>query len=210
MISESGKDFVESLRRRIEEHNLKKNADYALLDQSLMIILDNLKSHEEFTIGGIKNYKTESFSSFIDFKSSDFDSFLDQMKEFLKEIDPKYKGIDLDDLKVFRVNMIGLEKISGKKNNALIIELYRKNSSVVRMRIIWPKNMAHCGRIHRKNRKWVTWFWDGDLKKIILDRIDPFLENIEFLGTLDGEEFRIMTELDQSGFNYEILSFEKL
>lgn len=210
MISESGKDFVDSLKKRIDEHNLKKNADYALLDQSLMIIMDNLKNHEEFTIGGIKNYKTESFSSFIDFKSSDFDSFFILIKGFLKEIDPKVKNIDLDDLKVLQVNIKDLEKVSGKKNNPVVVEVYKKNPSVVRMRIIWPKNLAHCGRVHRKNRKWVTWFWEDELKKIILDRIDPFSENVEFMGSLDGSEFRIVSELDQSGFNYEILSLEKL
>lgn len=210
MISESGKDFVDSLKKRIEEHNLKKNADYALLDQSLQIIIDNLKGHDEFTVGGIKNYKTESFSSYIDFKSQNFNDFISSIKDFMKEIDHKMKFIDLDDLKVFQVNVKGLEKISGKKDNPVVIEIYRKNVSVIRMRIIWPKDLSHCGRVHRKSKKWVTWFWEGELKKIILDRVDPFAENVEFMGSLDGKDFRVVSELDQTGFNYEILSLEKL
>jgi hypothetical protein len=58
--------------------------------------------------------------------------------------------------------------------------------------------------------KWVTWIWDGKLKKIALDRVDPFSPVIIFSGDHEGQKYEIETELDYSGFNYEILSVNKL
>ena len=68
----------------------------------------------------------------------------------------------------------------------------------------------HCGKVLRKNMKWVTWIWDGKLNKIILDRVDPFSQEIIFSGGIDGQAYEIVTELDYSGFNYEILSVNKV
>jgi hypothetical protein len=58
--------------------------------------------------------------------------------------------------------------------------------------------------------KWVTWIWDGKLKKITLDRIDPFGDNITFYGEHEEITYEVETGLDDSGFNYEIISIRKV
>lgn len=210
MVLEASKLFVDSLRERVRDIKLKKSADDALVHHSLSIISELLEKNETIDFYSGDNFKNGSSFSRIDFKTSDFDRFIKLFKLLVKKLDHKYKYQDLGELKVFLVDLKALKEITGKDINLLIVEIYQTSKSLYRMRFKVPGNFCYCGRVHRKNRKWITWVWDGELKILTMNRIDPFSPQIIFEGELDNKTYVVKTELDESGFNYEIISLEHL
>ena len=210
MVLEASKLFVESLRERVRDIKLKKSADDALVQHSLSIISDLLEKNDTIDFYSADNFKNGSSFSRIDFKTKNFDRFVKLFKLLVKKTDPKFKFNDLGDLKVFLVDLKALKEITGKDNNPLIVEISQTSNNLYRIRFKAPGDFCYCGRIHRKNRKWITWIWEGSIKILTMDRVDPFAPQIIFKGELDGKSYEVKTELDETGFNYEIISLEHL
>jgi len=211
MRSEAVDQFVESLRKRVEEEKLKQSVERTFLEESVNLLVSLFSSDMGHFIKGVKNYKSKDFSSYIDVESTSVSKLKTIVKESIRRIDSKFKWHDLGDLVVIGCNLKGLEVISGSPENPVLIEVYPSPiEGSVRIRVMLGNRDKHCGRILRKSMKWVTWIWDGKLKKIALDRIDPFSSVIIFSGDHEGQKYEIETELDYSGFNYEILSVNKL
>ena len=210
MRSEAVEQFVESLRKRIQEEKLKQNVERTFLEEAINVLIDFFNSNLGPSVKGVKNYRTKEMSSYIDVEISDPKKFRTVIKGSLRKMDSKVKWFDLGELVVFSLNLKELKILSGIPENPILLEIYLTSSKIMRIRVTIANKDKHCGRIHRKSMKWMTWVWDGKLKKIVLDRIDPFGDCITFYGEHEGVNYEVVTNLDDSGFNYEIISVRKV
>jgi len=211
MRSEAVDQFVDSLKKRIKEEKLKQNVERTFLEEAVNLLVSVFSSAEGSFVKGVKNYKSKDFSSYIDVESTNEKKLKTIIKESIRGIDSKMKWLDLGDLVIISCNLKSLELVSGSLKNPVLVEVYPSPSERnTRIRVMLGNKDKHCGKVLRKNMKWVTWIWDGKLNKIILDRVDPFSQEIIFSGGIDGQAYEIVTELDYSGFNYEILSVNKV
>jgi hypothetical protein len=210
MRSEAVEQFVESLRKRIQEEKLKQSVERTFLEEAINVLVDFFNSNLGPSVKGVKNYRTKEMSSYIDVEVEDPKKFRTIIKGSLRKIDSKVKWFDLGDLTVFSLNLEELKLLSGIPENPVLLEIYLTSSRIMRIRVTIANKSKNCGRVHRKSMKWVTWIWDGKLKKIVLDRIDPFGESITFYGEHEGANYEVETDLDDSGFNYEIISIKKV
>jgi hypothetical protein len=210
MRSEAVEQFVESLRKRIQEEKLKQSVERTFLEEAINVLVDFFNSNLGPSVKGVKNYRTKEMSSYIDVEVEDPKKFRTIIKGSLRKIDSKVKWFDLGDLTVFSLNLEELKLLSGIPENPVLLEIYLTSSRIMRIRVTIANKNKNCGRVHRKSMKWVTWIWDGKLKKIVLDRIDPFGESITFYGEHEGANYEVETDLDDSGFNYEIISIKKV
>jgi hypothetical protein len=211
MRSEAVDQFVNSLKKRIKEEKLKQSVERTFLEEAVNLLVSVFSSGTGSFVKGVKNYKSKDFSSYIDVESTDEGKLKTIIKESIRGIDSKMKWLDLGDLVIISCNLKSLELISGSLENPVLVEVYPSPSGKnTRIRVMLGNRDKHCGKVLRKNMKWVTWIWNGKLHKIVLDRVDPFASEIIFSGEIDGQTYGIATELDYSGLNYEILSVNKL
>jgi hypothetical protein len=210
MRSEAVEQFVESLRKRIHEEKLKQDVERTFLEEAINVLVDFFNSNLGPSVKGVKNYRTKEMSSYIDVEVEDPKKFKTIIKGTLRKIDSNVKWFDLGDLTVFSLNLKELKIISGIQENPVLLEIYLTSTRIMRIRVSIANKNKNCGRMHRKSMKWVTWIWDGKLKKIVLDRIDPFGDTITFYGEHEGNTYEVETDLDDSGFNYEIISIRKV
>lgn len=211
MHAEAVDQFVNSLKKRIEDEKLKQSVERTFLEEAASLLVTVFSSETGSFVKGVKNYKSKDFSSYIDVESTDERKLKTIIKESIRRIDSKMKWLNLGDLVIISCNLRSLELISGSLENPILIEVHpsptEKNT---RIRVMLGNRDKHCGKVLRKNMKWVTWIWDGKLHKIELDRVDPFATEIIFSGEIGGTTYAVSTELDYSGLNYEILSVNKL
>jgi len=211
MRSEAVDQFVDSLKKRIKEEKLKQNVERTFLEEAVNFLVSVFSSAGDSFVKGVKNYKSKDFSSYIDVESTNEKKLKTIVKESIRGVDSKMKWLDLGDLVIISCNLKSLEIISGSLENPVLIEVYPSPTGRnTRIRVMLGNRDKHCGKVLRKNMKWVTWIWNGKLNKIVLDRVDPFSSEIVFSGDIEGQPYEIITELDYSGFNYEILSVNKL
>lgn len=208
MVLEASKAFVNSLRERVKEIKLKKSAEDALIHHALGVFSDLLSKNSSLDFYEVDSHKKGLTFSRIDFKTNNFEKFIKLFKLLIRKFDSRSKFYDLDDLKVFSVDLKPLKEITGKDSNQIIVEVYSPSKNNYRLRIKHPVEFCYCGMVHRKSKKWVTWIWENELKILTLSRVDPFADQIIFEGDIEDKRYSIKTELDESGFNYEIISIQ--
>lgn len=208
MVLEASKAFVNSLRERVKEIKLKKSAEDALIHHALSVFSGLLSDNSSLDFYEVGDHKKGLSFSRIDFKTNDFGKFIKLFKLLIRKFDSRSKFYDLDDLKVFSVDLKPLKEITGRDSNQIIVEVYSPTKNNYRLRVKHPTEFCYCGMIHRKSRKWITWIWDNGLRILTLDRVDPFADQIIFEGELDDKRYLVKTELCENGFNYEIISIE--
>lgn len=211
MRSEAVEQFVESLKKRVKEQKLKDDVERTFLEEAVNFLIPLFNSNIGPFVKGVKNYKSKDFSSYIDVETPDGGKLKTLIKDSIKKIDRKFRWYDLGDLVIISCNLDSLKMVSGNDDNPILIEVYPSpTESSLRIRVMLGNRDKHCGKVLRKNMKWVTWIWDGKLTKLELNRVDPFSPEILFYGENGGQNFQVVTELDYSGFNYEILSINKV
>jgi len=210
MRTEAVDQFVKNFRKRVEEEKLKQDVERTFLEEALNFLVSYFNSNIGPSIKGVKNYRTKEISCYMDIEASDPKKLKSAFKGSLRKIDRKLTWFDLGELIVISFNIKDLQLVSGVYENHIILELYSSPvGGMTRLKISLGNKDKHCGIIHRKSMKWMTWIWeDSRLKRIILDRVDPFSEKIIFRGDFESRSYVIETELDDSGFNYEILSIK--
>lgn len=210
MRSEAVDQFVKAFRKRVDGEKAKQDVERTFLEEALNFLVSYFNSDLGPSIKGVKNYRTKEISCYMDIDTSDSRKLRSAFKSSLRKIDSRLNWFDLGDLVVFSFNIKDLQLVSGISENYVILELYNSPvKGMTRLKISLGNRDKHCGIIHRKSMKWVTWIWENsELKKIVLDRVDPFSEKIIFKGDLGDNSYLIETELDDSGFNYEILSIK--
>jgi len=211
MRSEAVEQFVESLKKRVKEQKLKDDVERTFLEEAVNFLIPLFNSNIGPFVKGVKNYKSKDFSSYIDVETPDGGKLKTLIKDSIKKIDRKFKWYDLGDLVIISCNLDSLKMVSGNDENPILIEVYPSpTENSLRIRVMLGNRDKHCGKVLRKSMKWVTWIWDGKLTKLELDRLDPFSPEILFYGEKEGQKLQVVTELDYSGFNYEILSVNKV
>lgn len=210
-MSNLAQEFINSLRNRIKEEKIKKEIQRSFLEEALNFLVTFFVDELNSCVKSIKNYKTEEISCYIDLYVEDDKSFHRNFVTKIKTLDSKIKTVNLGEVRAYLINIKDLSLITGTEDNKVIVEFYSGGSlKVKRVKISLPSELKSATKIYRSNKKWVTWIYNGSLEKLVLDRVDPFQENIEFSGTSKSNNYKITSKLDESGFYYEIISFEKL
>ena len=210
-MSNLAQEFINSLRNRIKEEKIKKEIQRSFLEEALNFLVTFFVDELNSCVKSIKNYKTEEVSCYIDLYVEDDKIFHRNFVSRIKTLDPKIKTVNLGEVRAYLINIKELSLITGTEDNKVIVEFYSGGSlKVKRAKISLPLELKSSPKIYRASKKWVTWIYNGSLEKLVLDRVDPFQENIEFFGSSKNNNYKITSKLDESGFYYEIISFEKL
>jgi hypothetical protein len=209
-VSNIAEEFINSLKNRIREEKIKKEIDRFFIEEALNFLVNFFVEELNSCVKSIKNYRTEEVCCYIDLYVEDDKAFHRNFVSRIKSLDSKIKTVNLGELRSYLINIKDLSLMTGKEDNKVIVEFYQGGSPrVKRIKISLPTEIKSSTKIYRMNKKWVAWIYDGGLEKIILERVDPFQENIEFSGKVKNNLYKLFSKLDDSGFYYEIISIEK-
>lgn len=208
---ESSEIFVRSLKERIEKIKMTREVERNVFEECFVLVLDVLKSIDSIEIRDTKNFKTSDLSAYVDFKSENLRDFVAGFKRSLRKISKHVSFVDLGKTHVISVDLSSVNIISGKADKHIIFEIYKKDrSDSYRIKMSTSEKLKHCGRIHRKNMKWIIWIWTDSLIKLELERVDPFDYPVIFKGKIEEGEIEIEANLESDGFNYEIISLKQV